>query len=192
MGEMAHTKISQYKRVLKKMSDIPSLGGGSPEEIVFSASSALLQLNIVVTNCEDFEIPFESLFNIRVEEFLGKYLGALEGEGVDRSTGSRDLLDKVCGYLRSCTGEGAAPVNGPLVLHAHTIFTRRFEILMSETENATILEEIKLEKMKYETINDEQLKVTYRNSYITLIGLLLTALLTVANIAVTSTQNRKR
>ena len=63
---------------------------------------------------------------------------------------------------------------------------------MSEIENMTILEEIKLEKMKYKTINSEQLKVTYRNSYITLMGLLLTALLTVANIVVTSIQNQKR
>jgi hypothetical protein len=75
--------------------------------------------------------------------------------------------------------------------NAHILFTRRFDVFMSEIENATILEEIKLEKMKYETINSEQLKFTYRNSYITLAGLLLTALLTVANIVVTSIKDQK-
>ena len=197
MGEKAHTKISQYKRVLKKMSDVPSLGGGSAQAIVSSASSALLQLNIVISNCEDFGIPFESLFNIRGEEFLNNYLGDLKDQGVDGSTGLRNLLEKVCRYMRSSMsfrgGEMlAGSMNVQLVVDAHSLFTRRFDILMSEIENATILEEIKLEKMKYETINSEQLKVTYRNSYITLMGLLLTALLTVANIIVTSIQNQKR
>lgn len=197
MGEKAHTKISQYKRVLKKMSDVPSLGGGSAQAIVSSASSALLQLNIVINNCEDFGIPFESLFNIRGEEFLNNYLEDLKDQGVDGSTGLRNLLEKVCRYMRSSMsfrgGEMlAGSMNVQLVVDAHSLFTRRFDILMSEIENATILEEIKLEKMKYETINSEQLKVTYRNSYITLMGLLLTALLTVANIIVTSIQNQKR
>lgn len=197
MGEKAHTKISQYKRVLKKMSDVPSLGGGSAQAIVSSASSALLQLNIVISNCEDFGIPFESLFNIRGEEFLNNYLEDLKDQGVDGSTGLRNLLEKVCRYMRSSMsfrgGEMlAGSMNVQLVVDAHSLFTRRFDILMSEIENATILEEIKLEKMKYETINSEQLKVTYRNSYITLMGLLLTALLTVANIIVTSIQNQKR
>lgn len=197
MGEKAHTKISQYKRVLKKMSDVPSLGGGSAQAIVNSASSALLQLNIVISNCEDFGIPFESLFNIRGEEFLNNYLEDLKDQGVDGSTGLRNLLEKVCRYMRSSMsfrgGEMlAGSMNVQLVVDAHSLFTRRFDILMSEIENATILEEIKLEKMKYETINSEQLKVTYRNSYITLMGLLLTALLTVANIIVTSIQNQKR
>ncbi len=82
-------------------------------------------------------------------------------------------------------------MNFQLVVDAHSLFYSRFDILMSEIENATILEEIKLEKMKYETINSEQLKFTYRNSYITLVGLLLTALLTVANIIVTSIQDQK-
>lgn len=197
MGEKAHTKISQYKRVLKKMSDVPSLGGGSAQAIVNSASSALLQLNIVISNCEDFGIPFESLFNIHGEEFLNNYLEDLKDQGVDGSTGLRNLLEKVCRYMRSSMsfrgGEMlAGSMNVQLVVDAHSLFTRRFDILMSEIENATILEEIKLEKMKYETINSEQLKVTYRNSYITLMGLLLTALLTVANIIVTSIQNQKR
>lgn len=197
MGEKAHTKISQYKRVLKKMSDVPSLGGGSAQAIVSSASSALLQLNIVISNCEDFGIPFESLFNIHGEEFLNNYLEDLKDQGVDGSTGLRNLLEKVCRYMRSSMsfrgGEMlAGSMNVQLVVDAHSLFTRRFDILMSEIENATILEEIKLEKMKYETINSEQLKVTYRNSYITLMGLLLTALLTVANIIVTSIQNQKR
>lgn len=197
MGEKAHTKISQYKRVLKKMSDVPSLGGGSAQAIVSSASSALLQLNIVISNCEDFGIPFESLFNIRGEEFLNNYLEDLKDQGVDGSTSLRNLLEKVCRYMRSSMsfrgGEMlAGSMNVQLVVDAHSLFTRRFDILMSEIENATILEEIKLEKMKYETINSEQLKVTYRNSYITLMGLLLTALLTVANIIVTSIQNQKR
>ena len=192
-----HTKISQYKRVLKKMSDVPSLGGGSAQAIVNSASSALLQLNIVISNCEDFGIPFESLFNIHGEEFLNNYLEDLKDQGVDGSTGLRNLLEKVCRYMRSSMsfrgGEMlAGSMNVQLVVDAHSLFTRRFDILMSEIENATILEEIKLEKMKYETINSEQLKVTYRNSYITLMGLLLTALLTVANIIVTSIQNQKR
>ena len=192
-----HTKISQYKRVLKKMSDVPSLGGGSAQAIVSIASSALLQLNIVISNCEDFGIPFESLFNIRGEEFLNNYLEDLKDQGVDGSTGLRNLLEKVCRYMRSSMsfrgGEMlAGSMNVQLVVDAHSLFTRRFDILMSEIENATILEEIKLEKMKYETINSEQLKVTYRNSYITLMGLLLTALLTVANIIVTSIQNQKR
>lgn len=197
MGEKVHTKISQYKRVLKKMSDVPSLGGGSAQAIVSIASSALLQLNIVISNCEDFGIPFESLFNIRGEEFLNNYLEDLKDQGVDGSTGLRNLLEKVCRYMRSSMsfrgGEMlAGSMNVQLVVDAHSLFTRRFDILMSEIENATILEEIKLEKMKYETINSEQLKVTYRNSYITLMGLLLTALLTVANIIVTSIQNQKR
>lgn len=197
MGEKVHTKISQYKRVLKKMSDVPSLGGGSAQAIVNSASSALLQLNIVISNCEDFGIPFESLFNIHGEEFLNNYLEDLKDQGVDGSTGLRNLLEKVCRYMRSSMsfrgGEMlAGSMNVQLVVDAHSLFTRRFDILMSEIENATILEEIKLEKMKYETINSEQLKVTYRNSYITLMGLLLTALLTVANIIVTSIQNQKR
>jgi hypothetical protein len=191
MGEKAHTKISQYKRVLKKMSDVPSLGGGSVQAMWSNACSALLQLNIVISNCEDFEIPFESLFNIRGEEFLNKYLEDLKNQGVDASTGLRDLLDKVCRYLRTGASviEGEVlTMNAQLLLDAHSLFTLRFDILMSEIENATILEEIKLEKMKYETINSEQLKFTYRNSYITLVGLLLTALLTMANIIVTSIQ----
>ena len=82
-------------------------------------------------------------------------------------------------------------MNIQLAVDAHALFTRRFDILMSEIENATILEEIKLEKMKYETINSKQLKFMYRNSHITLVGLLLTALLTVANIIVTSIQDQK-
>jgi hypothetical protein len=194
MGEKAHTEISQYKRVLKKMSDVPSLGGVSAQEIVSGACSALLQLNIVISNCEDFGIPFESLFNICGEEFLNKYLEDLRDQGVDGSTGLRDLLDKVCRYMKVNTSfrEGvASTINIQLVVDAHYLFTRRFDILMSEIENATILEEIKLEKMKYETINSEQLKFTYRNSYITLVGLLLTALLTVANIIVTSIKDQK-
>ena len=176
------------------MSDAPSLEGGSAQAIVSSAGSALLQLNIVVNNCEDFGIPFESLFNIRGEEFLNKYLKDLEDQGVDGSTGLRDLLAKVCRYIRSSMTfrEGEVmTMNVQLVVDAHSLFTRRFDIFMSEIENATILEEIKLEKMKYETINSEQLKFTYRNSYITLVGLLLTALLTVANIIVTSIQDQK-
>jgi len=176
------------------MSDVPPLGGGSAQEIVSGACSALLQLNIVISNCEDFGIPFESLFNICGEEFLNKYLEDLKDQGVGRSISLRDLLDKVCRYMRSSASfkEGVVlNMNVQMVVDANSLFTQRFDILMSEIENATILEEIKLEKMKYETINSEQLKFTYRNSYITLVGLLLTALLTVANIIVTSIKDQK-
>ncbi len=85
------------------MSNVPSLDGESAQAVVSSTSSALLQLNILISNCEDFGIPFESLFNIRGEEFLNKYLEDLKDQGVDGSTGLRDLLDKVCRYMRSST-----------------------------------------------------------------------------------------
>lgn len=163
MGEKAHTKISQYKRVLKKMSDIPPLGGGSAQALVSSAGSALLQLNIVISNCEEFGIPFESLFDIRGEEFLNQYREDLKDQGVDGSTRLRDLLEEVCRYMRSMqfrAEEVLNKMNAQLVVDAHSLFTRKFDVLMSEIENATILEEIKLEKMKYETINSEQLKFT--------------------------------
>ena len=122
-----HTKISQYKRVLKKMSDVPSLGGRSAQVIVSSASSALLQLNIVISNCEDFGIPFESLFNICGEEFLNNYLEDLRDQGVDGSTSLRDLLEKVCRYMRSSMSfRGGEMLTGSmniqLVVDAHSLF----------------------------------------------------------------------
>jgi hypothetical protein len=179
MSEKVHTKISQYKRVLKKMSDVPSIKGETAGALLSSMGSALLQLNIVINNCQDFGIPVESLFDIRGEnreEFLNQYGEDLKDEGVDRSTGLEDLLDKVCRYVRSTMFRGEeVSINGQLVVDAHVLFNRRFDIFMSEIENATILEEIKLEKM----------------NYITLAGLLLTALLTVANIIVTSIKDQK-
>jgi len=151
-----------------------------------------LQLNIVISNCEDFGILFESLLNIRGEEFLHKQIsGRFEGPRGGRKHQPKRLVRQGLQVHKVQHDIQVLAMNIQLAVDAHALFTRRFDILMSEIENATILEEIKLEKMKYETINSKQLKFMYRNSHITLVGLLLTALLTVANIIVTSIQDQK-
>ena len=177
-------KIYQYRQVLKLLEEIESLKFDPPDQLLTNACKDIIKLNVIAKKCTMFGISLRSLFtNISLDDFLKTYA---KENNIPNNISPLDLLSNVTEYIVKNTHTHDGNLNSNLIVDAHRLLMKNFDTLKSEIGNYNIKQEIRLEKMKYETINQTQLKITARNTLATLIGVIFTALLTVANILIST------
>ena len=146
-----------------------------------------LRLSVVEATCNRHRISTNTLFDgIDLHEFLGneEYRAALDIDPVDvYSISAVDVLQRVCRHLRTQVAT-SQPINQGLVITAEAKFAENRDVFKAEIENEKMLQEMRLETLRFENVNKRQLDITLRNTYITLAGMIITALLTIVNIIV--------
>lgn len=181
-------QISQYDKIFKILESFSELNGND-YEISKNVANNILKLENVVNICNIHNFSTDLLFDVdenKFQEFLFLYNKTLK---VELNISKYNLLLNVFEFVKKKYKSDIIEMNHrdiKLVNDAYTLFSKRIIIFKYKIENLKILEEIKLERLKYEIINKKQISINNRNSYFTLIAIVLTASLTIANIIVTS------
>ncbi|KAG0318456.1 hypothetical protein BGZ97_003755 [Linnemannia gamsii] len=191
---MPALKVFQYRQISTLLSDVEPLGG-SHSEIIRKAVDNILKLGLIVKTCDHHIISTNTLFGgIDVHAFLSTeaYRTALGINAPDVATVSAvGVLRGMCRYIAQLIPEENPTVNSQMIIDAHNLFMTNFNVFTAEVENEKIQQEIKLDAFKSDYVNKKQLEITIRNTYITLAGMIVTALLTVANIIVNVVTHKK-
>lgn len=181
-------QISQYDKIFKILESFSELNGND-YEISKNVANNILKLENVVNICNIHNFSTDLLFDVdenKFQEFLFLYNKTLK---VELNISKYNLLLNVFEFVKKKYKSDIIEMNHrdiKLVNNAYTLFSKSIIIFKYKIENLKILEEIKLERLKYEIINKKQISINNRNSYFTLIAIVLTASLTIANIIVTS------
>ncbi|KAI8606176.1 hypothetical protein EDD21DRAFT_361701 [Dissophora ornata] len=180
-------RLNHYRQVADHLSGVQPLGG-SINEIVNIALNNTLKLGAIGTTCDSLGISADTLFKgIDVCGFLSTeaYRTALSIDLPDvPMVSAASVLQSTCRYMRQQASVVDQAIDPQLIIDAQILFMKNYDVFKAEIENEKMLEEIKLDTLRFENVNKRQLDITIRNTYITLAGVIVTALLTVANIIV--------
>lgn len=175
-------KISQYRQISIKLEKILEFGVDQNEMITI-AKKNLINIKHLVETCKIHQIPTDSLLTLdltKLNKFIRTHSTKLNLNQNAANTKGSYLLRTINTYINN--NDQPDP---QLMVDAHKLFIQNFDIFKCEIENKKIQYEIKLERLKYETINKKQLNFT-------LAGIILTALLTIVNIIITLTADKNR
>ncbi|KAK3834952.1 MAG: hypothetical protein J3R72DRAFT_451872 [Linnemannia gamsii] len=183
---MTDFRLTQYRQVADLLSSIENLEG-SIDNIIQTCANTCLKLRAVASICDNHGISTNALFKgIDMHEFLSNqaYRAALRIDSSDISRVSAvSALNSTCVYI-ALQAAGNQQVNSDLVLAAHRLFMQNYDVFKAEIVNEKMMQEIQLDTMRFENVNKKQLDITIRNTYITLAGVIITALLAIVNIVV--------
>lgn len=216
-------KISQYEDIFNKLKDFLELSGNDDYEISINVVKNILKLDEVINTCNTYNINTDILFDVdenKFQNFLRLYNKTLN---VELNISKSNLLLEVVNfvnkkyyiYISNITRMNHRDIK--LTNDAYNLFLRNIISFKYKIEKLKILEEIKLEKIRYQTINKEQMDrnkeqmdisksqidinkeqlvintkqidINKRNSRLTLLGIIITSALTIANIIVTLKKN---
>ncbi|KAG0300721.1 hypothetical protein BGZ98_008960 [Dissophora globulifera] len=180
-------RVTEYRQVADELAGIES-PGGELSEICQTFANNILKLASIVITCDNLGIPTNTLFEgVNVRDFLNNdvYREALGMDHADvANSPASNVLRKVYAYIKGRLNDVQA-LNLELIVVAGTLFMQKYDKFKCEVENEKINQEIRLDRLRFEEVNKKELDITIRNTYITLAGVIITALLTMANIIVT-------
>ncbi|KAF9996494.1 hypothetical protein BGZ80_007228, partial [Entomortierella chlamydospora] len=169
-----------YRQVVDILSSIEA-PGGTIDEIVQICANNCLKLRSVMATCDKHGISTKTLIDgidlrqLLEDEECRAVFNDISGLSVVSA------LDNFCSYLVQQTGKKQRVMQGPIIC-AQRVFMQNFDSFKAEVDNEKLLQEIQLDTLRFENVNKKQLAITIRNTYITLAGVIITALLTIANI----------
>jgi hypothetical protein len=216
-------KTSQYEDIFNKLKNFLELSGNDDYEISINVVKNILKLNEVINTCNTYNVNPDLLFDVdenKFQNFLRLYNKTLS---VELNISKSNLLLEVVNfvnqkyniYISNITRMNHRDIK--LTNDAYNLFLRNIISFKYKIEQLKTLEEIKLEKLRYQTINKEQIDrnkeqidisksqidinkeqlgintkqihINKRNSRLTLLGIIITGALTIANIIVTLKKN---
>ncbi|KAG9064954.1 hypothetical protein KI688_003216 [Linnemannia hyalina] len=174
-------RLAQYLQVENKLSTIKSLEG-TILEVQKQCRDNCLRFLEVEKACNRYKISSGTLFDgvdVNPVEANPVYKKDL---GIINPLTAVQLLHCTCDYLTR-VGQAAARFDPQLFVDAETLFRTRLEEFRAEIENERMLQEIRLETLKFENVNKRQLDNAVLLTCITAVGMAITAALSIASLA---------
>lgn len=181
-------KLTQYRQVVKLLSSIET-PGGSLGNVVQTCANNCLTLRSIMNTCDKHGISTKTLTDgIDLQELLKEE----DCRAVFQSSGlsAASALEDIQAHMVQQTGHNEKIMTTP-ILCVHKLLMQNFDVFQAEVENEALIQEIRLETLRFENVNKKQLDITIRNTYITLAGVIITALLTMGNILVSIVSMQK-